>query len=261
MKIKAKKSLGQNFLIDKNIIKKIIDCDVIKNKNILEVGPGTGNLTKEILKKNPKKFFVVEKDKILLENLRLELNKNLIYINNDILKISEKELIDDKLTIFGNLPYNISSQILTKWINMTDDFFWFDKLILLFQKEVAERILSKPNSKNYGRLSILVNWKLSVKKVIDISPHCFSPKPKIDSTLLVFEPKNDFIKINKSKNLEKITRIFFNQRRKKIKKPYFQLFKNDEIANNLNIDLNLRPQNINEKTFYLLTKEYEKLIS
>ena len=84
MKIKAKKSLGQNFLIDKNIIKKIIDCDVIKNKNILEVGPGTGNLTREILKKNPKKFFVIEKDKILLENLRLELNKDLIYINNDM---------------------------------------------------------------------------------------------------------------------------------------------------------------------------------
>ena len=144
---------------------------------------------------------------------------------------------------------------------MSDDLFWFDKLILLFQKEVAERILSKPNSKNYGRLSILVNWKLSVKKIIDISPHCFSPKPKIDSTLLVFEPKNDFIKINKSKNLEKITRIFFNQRRKKIKKPYFQLFRNEDIANNLNIDLNLRPQNIDEKTFYLLTKEYEKLIS
>ena len=137
MKIKAKKSLGQNFLIDKNIIKKIIDCDVIKNKNILEVGPGTGNLTKEILKKNPKKFFVVEKDKILLENLRLELNKNLIYINNDILKISEKELIDDKLTIFGNLPYNISSQILTKWINMTDDF-WFDKLIFYSKKWLKE---------------------------------------------------------------------------------------------------------------------------
>ena len=210
MKIKPKKSLGQNFLIDKHIIQKIIACDVIENKYTLEVGPGTGNLTKEIFKKKPKKLFVIEKDNFLFEKLKSELSSNIIFINDDILKINEKKLTDHKLTVFGNLPYNISSQILIKWIKMIENSFWFDKLILLFQKEMADRILSKPNTKNYGRISIFANWKLSIKKIIDIGPNCFNPAPKIKSTLLIFEPKENFINLKEANNLEKITQIFFN---------------------------------------------------
>ena len=259
MEIKAKKSLGQNFLIDKNIIKKIIDCTEIKNKIILEVGPGTGNLTKEIVKKNPKKIIVIEKDKFLLEKLKSEINFKATFINNDILKISEEKLSDELLTVFGNLPYNISTKILTKWILFKGNDFWFDELILLFQKEVADRILSKSNTKNYGRLSILANWKLDIKKIIDIKPNCFRPAPKVDSTLLVFQPKKNYFKLKNSSSLEKITRVFFNQRRKKIKKPYFQLFRDKKVAELLNIDLDLRPQNIDEKTYYLLAQEHENL--
>ena len=259
MEIKAKKSLGQNFLIDKNIIQKIIDCTEIKNKIILEVGPGTGNLTKEIIKKDPKKIIVIEKDKLLLEKLKSEINFNTTFINNDILKISEEKLSNELLTVFGNLPYNISTKILTKWILFKGNSFWFDKLILLFQKEVADRIISKSNTKNYGRLSILANWKLTVEKIIDIKPNCFKPVPKVDSTLLVFQPKKDYLKLKNSSSLEKITRVFFNQKRKKIKKPYFQLFRDTKVAELLNIDLNLRPQNIDEITYYLIAQEYEKL--
>ena len=261
MKIRAKKSLGQNFLIDKNIILKIINCVNIENKNILEVGPGTGNLTKEIIKQKPKKIFLVEKDKRLYEKIKYELNDDIIIINDDILNISENNLTDETLTVFGNLPYNISTRILTKWIKSLSENQWFDKLILLFQKEVADRILSKPNSKNYGRLSILTNWRLSVKKITDVSPNSFCPIPKVYSTLLVLEPKKEFFPLKKIENLEKVTKTFFSQRRKKIRKAYFQLFNDQKIANKLNIDLNLRPQNLSENTFFNLSIEYEKLIS
>ena len=188
--IRAKKSLGQNFLIDQNIIRKITELVDIKNKNILEIGPGTGNLTSSILEKKPKKFYVIEKDNLLATNLQKKFNNKIIISNNDILKINENLICKEKLIVFGNLPYNISTEILCKWIlNLKNSDFWFSNLILMFQKEVAERIISKFDTSNYGRLSILANWKLDINKIYDIKPNCFSPIPKIDSTLLIFRQK------------------------------------------------------------------------
>jgi len=261
--IKAKKSLGQNFLIDQNIIKIIINSGTIKNRSVLEIGPGTGNLTNAILSEKPKKLFVIEKDDTLSSLLLKSFNNEIVIINKDILQFDESTLSDEKLVVFGNLPYNISTEILCKWINnLNGNNFWFDELILMFQKEVADRIIAKFNTSDYGRLTILTNWKLDVKKICDISPDCFYPKPKIESSLLYFSPKRDFFKINDAKNLEKITRIFFNHRRKMIKKPFNQIFNgNVEILNKLKIDLNLRPQNLDLLTYYNLTREYEKLRS
>ena len=258
--IKAKKSLGQNFLIDKNILEKIVNIIDIKDKNILEIGPGTGNLTSYIINKNPKKFFVIEKDDELAINLKNKFDNKLIIINNDVLNVDETNLLKDKLIVFGNLPYNISTEVISKWIINLGNNFWFESLILMFQKEVANRIIAKFNTSNYGRLSIICNWKLNIKKICDIKPESFSPKPKIDSSLLLFYPKKDFIKIEDPNNLEKITRIFFNQRRKMLKKPYNQLFNGDQkVLKKLNIDLSLRPQNLNFDTYYKLALEYEKL--
>ena len=132
----------------------------------------------------------------------------------------------------------------------------------MFQKEVADRIVANVNSSAYGRLSILANWKLYIKKICDIKPECFSPRPKIDSSLLFFTPRKNFYKIRDPKNLEKVTRIFFSQRRKMLKKPFNQLFNGDKkILDKLKIDLNLRPQNLDFETYYKLTNEYEKLSS
>jgi 16S rRNA (adenine1518-N6/adenine1519-N6)-dimethyltransferase len=260
--IKAKKSLGQNFLTDRNVLEIITNIIPIKNRTILEVGPGTGNLTSFILKHNPKKVFVIEKDNDLAGNLNNIFKDQLTIINDDILNIDESLLFNEKVTVFGNLPYNISTEILSKWIINLKNNFWFDHLILMFQKEVADRIIATVNSSAYGRLSILANWKLYIKKICDIKPECFSPKPKIDSTLLFFTPKKDFYKIENPKNLEKITRIFFSQRRKMLKKPFNQLFNGDhKILDKLIIDLNLRPQNLDFDTYYKLTSEYEKLRS
>ena len=261
--IRAKKSLGQNFLIDNDVLNKIVDIVDVKNKTLLEVGPGTGKLTAFLLKKNPKKFYVVEKDDSLAAFLQKEFNNRITIINDDILKVNESLISEEKLIVFGNLPYNISTEILCKWIlNLKDERIWFSNLILMFQKEVADRIISEYNSSKYGRLSILANWKLDIKRILDVKPNSFSPKPKIDSSILFFSPKKNFIKFKDPYNLEKITRIFFNQRRKMIKKPYNQLFSgNKDCLKTLNIDLNLRPQNLNFETYYKITTEYEKLRS
>jgi len=260
--IKAKKSLGQNFLIDQNIIDKIVNIIDLKNKNILEIGPGTGNLTEGILRKNPKKILVVEKDNDLTSLLKEKFKNKIEVINKDILKIDENLLSGQTLTVFGNLPYNISSEILCKWILNIKEKIWFDCLILMFQKEVADRIISDFNTKTYGRLTILANWRLNIKKICDVSPVSFRPKPKIDSTVLFFKPKKEFFLLKDPKNLEKITRIFFMHRRKMIKKPYNKIFYgNFSFASKIGIDLNSRPQNLDFETYLKLTKEYENLSS
>ena len=260
--IKAKKSLGQNFLIDRNVLEKIVSVKTIENKTILEVGPGTGNLTSFILKNNPKELLVVEKDDFLAGNLNEIFKDQLTIINDDILDVDENSLSKEKVTVFGNLPYNISTEILSKWIINLKNNPWFDHLLLMFQKEVADRIIAKPNTSTYGRLSILSHWKLHIKKICDIKPESFSPKPKVDSSLLLFSPKEEFFRIKDPKNLEKITRVFFNQRRKMLKKPFNQLFNGDQnVLNQLKINLNLRPQNLDFNTYYQLTSEYENLRS
>ena len=261
--IKPKKSLGQNFLTDKNIINIIINAGNISEKDtILEVGPGTGNLTEKILTKIPKKIFVVEKDTILAKKLETKFKEKLIIINEDILKIDEKKLSNEPMIVFGNLPYNISTQILVKWIRLSNLNIIFKKFILMFQKEVAERIIATTNKKNYGRLAILASWRMDIKKIADVSPNSFYPIPKVKSTILLIEPKTKYFNFKNSKNLEHVTNIFFNQRRKKIKKPLNILFKNvDEISKKLNININDRPQNLPTSKYIELCNEYEKLVS
>ena len=261
MKFLPKKSLGQNFLTDINIINKIIDIgNINKEDDVLEVGPGTGNLTKKIIDKKPKKIFLIEKDNLLYRNLKKEFKNKINIFNEDILKTNEKNLSKKKLTVFGNLPYNISTQILAKWILSCDSNFWYKKLILMFQKDVAERIIAKTNTKNYGRLSIISNWKLKITKHFDVSRNCFYPRPRIESSVLSFIPKTKYVKFKNAKSLEVVTRVFFSQKRKMINKPIKLLFNNNnEILNKLKINLNLRPQNLSKEIYFEITKEYENL--
>ena len=260
MAIKPKKSLGQNFLIDRNILNLIVDTVEIQDKEILEIGPGSGNLTTYILKKLPKKLHVIEKDNNLSLLLTEKFNDTINIINENVLKISTDKISKEKLTVFGNLPYNISTEILSQWIVNLKNEFWFESLVLMFQKEVADRIIAKHNTSDYGRLSILSNWKLNVKKIIDIKPESFSPRPKIDSSLLLFTPKKNYFELKDVKNLEMLTRIFFSQRRKMLKKPFNQIFKDSKkISEKLDINLNLRPQNLSPEMYFKLTKEYENL--
>lgn len=262
--IRYKKSLGQNFLHDKNIINKIVKIgNISKDKVVLEIGPGSGNLTNEIIAMNPKKLIAIEKDANLLKKLKkkFENTNNLKFINDDILKcinlISEKNVV-----VFGNLPYNISTQILANLILLKKWPPWYSNLIFMFQKEVAERIIAKKNTPEYGRLSVLSNWRLEIIKHFNVSKNSFHPKPRVDSTLLSFKPKNNKFRIKNPKNLEKITAIFFSNRRKMINKNFFKLFgKNKKIEEELNLNLNKRPEELSHEMYYKITLKYENLFN
>ena len=260
MQFKAKKSLGQNFLVDKNILKKIAEIgNISRNDNVLEIGPGTGNLTEHILKTKPKLITVVEKDTNLTNILKNKFNNQVKIINNDVLKLSE-DFYNEKFIVYGNLPYNISTRILALWC--LNEKIKFKKLILMFQKEVADRIIAKTNTKNYSRITILANWKFNIKKILDVGPECFSPSPKVKSTLLEFIPKEKIINIKNPKNLENITKKFFSQRRKMVKKNFIKLFKDyDFVSRLLDIKLTDRPQNISIEKFLTMIKEFENRLN
>ncbi len=256
-----KKSLGQNFLNNASLLSNIVEVGNISKKDVvLEIGPGTGNLTEKILEKKPKKFYVVEKDDSLSKFLKNKFGDKIIIINDDILNCYNKFKFDTQIKVFGNLPYNISTKILISFIKLNDISKYFSKFIFIFQKEVADRLIAETNNKNYGRLSVITSWKMEKSKILDISPEFFYPIPKVWSTLLTLTPKSDFIKINRIKNLEHVTNIFFNQRRKMIGKPMKQLFKNYEITSKiLNLDLKLRPQNIPVDKYLEICKTFEEL--
>ena len=176
----AKKSLGQNFLTDKNIIKKIVNLTKIRNRDIFEIGPGNGALTEEILKRNPKSLSVIEKDFDLAEKLKKKYfdNKIIKVYRGDILKFNAEKIINKNSSIFGNLPFNISSQILVKFLKFNQWPPKFKELIFMFQKELGEKIIGKFPSTDYGRISILSNYRLDNINKFLVSPSCFFSKTK-----------------------------------------------------------------------------------
>ena len=262
--IKPKKSLGQNFLIDNNILNKIIKLTEIKNNCVVEIGPGTGNLTKKIIEQKPKSLILIEKDHRLTDSLKNELttHSNLKIFNEDILKFDLEKNIKKNSIIIGNLPYNISSQILVKLIKFKKWLPKYKKLILMFQKEVADKILAKFNTSDYGRLAILSAARLKITDHFNVSPNSFYPVPKVRSTVLVFEPIiNKDYKIKNIENLEKISHIFFSRKRKMINKAFNKIFKNPlEVSKKINVNLNLRPNELSENEYFKITEFYENQI-
>ena len=255
-----KKSLGQNFLIDKNIINKIINLSYIKNKNILEIGPGKGSLTKEILKREPKKLILIEKDDTLCNSLKKEYynNKKVKIFCEDFLKFKIEGIKEKEIIVFGNLPYNISSQILIKFLRLKNLNTHFKELIFMFQKELGEKIIGNTNS-HYGRLSIVRNYKLKILKKFLVSNNCFSPKPSVKSMVIKFKPKNmNGKKIKNILNLEKITNILFSNKRKMINKGLRKILSSDKIRLISDIRLDQRPTNIKPEIYYKITELYEQ---
>ena len=256
-----KKSLGQNFLIEKNIIKKIINLTNFKNKDILEIGPGKGALTDEILSKNPKSLTLIEKDFLLTRNLEKKYfkKKEIKIFNADILEFDLKKLKKKKLIVIGNLPYNISSQILIKIIKQKKIHIIFEDLIFMFQKELGEKILCRFPSKNYGRLSIITKFNLIAKSSFLVSPNCFYPKPKVTSMVVHFKTfKNDYYKIKDISNLEKVTNILFSSRRKMINKSIRKILSKQILKKIPELKLNLRAENISPNMIYKITELFEK---
>jgi 16S rRNA (adenine1518-N6/adenine1519-N6)-dimethyltransferase len=256
-----KKSLGQNFLIDQNIIRKIITLIDVKKKNIIEIGPGKGAITNEIIKKKPSSLQLIEKDDKLFIELKKKFknNKTVEVHHADILKFNLEKILKKNSVIFGNLPYNISSQILVKILRFK---YWppkFSDMIFMFQKELAEKIIARYPSSNYGRLSILSSYRLDIIKKFLVSPNCFYPKPKVNSMVIHFKPKKKILfKIKKITNLEKITNILFSNKRKMINKNLKKILTLNKIESIPNLKLYLRPINIKPEIYYKITELFEK---
>ena len=242
-KVKIKKTLGQNFLFDLNLTDKIVKQSKPLASTIIEVGSGPGSLTRSILKIKSAIVFAIDKD-IQSEKMLRELNK----VYKDRLKI----VIDDALhypiwnlgeaprQVIANLPYNVGTKMLLTWLKHIKNF---DLLTLMFQKEVAERIVAKPGSKNYGRLSILTNWLTESSKLFDVPSEAFIPRPKVKSSVIQLKPLSKPLYEVSFEALEKITHLAFSQRRKMLKSSLREI-NGKKILEDLNISPNLRPENL-----------------
>ncbi|MDC3204778.1 16S rRNA (adenine(1518)-N(6)/adenine(1519)-N(6))-dimethyltransferase RsmA [Pelagibacteraceae bacterium] len=239
-----KKSLGQNFIQSKDFIlklSKLIQSDI--DTNIFEIGPGMGALTDELVKKNFKNLYLIEKDLVLFQNLKKEFknDKNILVFNSDAIDYNyEKINKNQKSLIVGNLPFNISSQLLINWIVNYNWPPFYSKMILMFQKEVANRIIARHNQKSYSRISVISQARCEIKVLLNAPSNIFFPKPKVDGTVLEFIPTNKYLDINIS-NLQKILRKSFEHRRKKIKT---SLKDYDYLLKRLSIDDGLRAENL-----------------
>ena len=241
--VKINKSLGQNFLFDLNLTDKIVKNSEPICPTVIEIGPGPGGLTRSILKKKPNVLYTIDKDKQsekMLTDIKKIYKDNLIIITDDALHYPIWELGDSPRQVIANLPYNTGTKMLTSWLKHIQHF---DLLTLMFQKEVADRIVAKEGSKNYGRLSILTNWLTKSKKLFDIPSKAFIPRPKITSSVIQLKPLHKPLYNVSFESIEKITQMAFSQRRKMIKTSLKKV-NGHIILKELNISPNLRPENL-----------------
>ncbi len=236
-----KKKLGQHFLVDQNVINKLVRNISPNDKDIIvEIGPGDGAMTKSILP-SVKKMYLIEKDTDLLNELVLTLHKykNSKIINQDILKY-DFSIFDNPFRVIGNLPYNISTEIIFKMCkinNIVDMHF-------MLQKEVVDRMVSKPNSKIYGRLSVMAQAYFKIEKLFDISENVFLPKPKVKSSFIRLLPRKSVFNNDVHEEVfSNVVKSSFEGRRKMIRKS-LNKYLNDNDYNNINIDPKLRAENL-----------------
>tara|TARA_B110000483_G_scaffold85057_1_gene105354 strand:- start:112 stop:951 length:840 start_codon:yes stop_codon:yes gene_type:complete len=259
--ISAKKRFGQNFLHDKNIIRQIVRASKPENKNIIEVGPGPGLLTKILLESGTKSIFAIEKDESflpILNNLKKESLTKFDFLIADILKVDLDSLIEGSYSVVSNLPYNISVPFIISLVEQEQPVKW-ESLTLTVQKEVADRMLADINSKQYGRLSVLIQWRSFIEKICDIKPTCFIPEPKVMSTVIRIRPKN-YIKKPSIESFQKVVSAAFGFRRKTLKRSLGQLgIDGESLAIKAGINPKLRAQNLTVDNFCDLAKIYEDL--
>ncbi|MFV0625919.1 MAG: 16S rRNA (adenine(1518)-N(6)/adenine(1519)-N(6))-dimethyltransferase RsmA [Alphaproteobacteria bacterium] len=258
----AKKALGQNFLLDSNITDKIIKLSLdIQGKkdfsggNVFEVGPGPGGLTRSVLKNNPDKLTVIEMDErciAIMQEIKDKVGERLEIINGDAMKQNFVSLSSSPRHIVSNLPYNISVPLLIGWMKEIKEY---ESLTLMFQKEVAERIMAPTKTKDYGRVSILAQLLCKIDKLFDISPTCFVPAPKIWSTVLVFRPLQNIPTVEEIKKIESITNVAFSQRRKMIRHSLKTIPNIAEILEKMGVGDNLRAEELTPQQFLEIARQ------
>ena len=257
--VNIKRSLGQNFLFDLNLTDKIVrNCEPIA-PTIIEIGPGPGSLTRSILKKKPNVLYTIDKDKQsakMLADIKKLYKDNLIIITDDALNYPIWKLGNSPRQVIANLPYNTGTKMLTSLLKHINHF---DLLTLMFQKEVADRIIAQPGSKNYGRLSILTNWLTKSKKLFDIPSNAFIPRPKVTSSVIQLKPLPRPLYDVSFESIEKITQIAFSQRRKMLKSSLKNI-NGQLILQELGISPNLRPENLSIIDFCRIAQKSDERI-
>jgi len=257
----AKKALGQNFLLNSNITDKIIretlqhqQLPDFEGANVFEIGPGPGGLTRSVLRASPEKLTVIEMDDrciAIMEEIKEKAGNRLDIINGDALKINIAALKGDNKHIISNLPYNISVPLLTSWL---EDISAYKSLTLMFQKEVADRIMAPTNCKDYGRLSILAQLQCRIEKLLDLSPENFVPAPKIWSSVLLFRPLPQTLNAEELKKTEHLTALAFSQRRKMIRQSLKNIPDLENKCEKIGIKTTFRPEQITPQQFLQLAK-------
>ncbi len=247
----AKKSLGQNFMLDMNITDKIIRNSLERQKKIdfshevvYEIGSGPGGLTRAILKAKPQKLTVIEMDErciAIMNDIKSVVGERLEIVEGDALKYSFSAADTPPKNIVSNLPYNISVPLLIGWLkNMSE----FSSLTLMFQKEVAERITAEVGTKSYGRISVLAQLVCHIEKLFDLNPNCFVPAPKIWSSVLLFMPLEQLPESGLLQKVEKVTELAFGQRRKMIRQSLKSISNLAGICEKIGIQPTSRAENI-----------------
>ena len=260
--INPSKKLGQNFIFDKNILNKITSlinpdaCDLV-----IEIGPGLGGLSEALLNNNVKKILLVEKDRQftqLLNALKLKYPDQIDIIFEDAINFNFDIENYKNITIISNLPYNVATKILTTLINAHYSTNKLKNMVLMFQKEVAQRITANYSNKHYGRLSIISQYLYQCNVEFDLNPAVFYPKPMVDSSIVSFKSLE-----RKSgpdiKMLESITRAAFSQRRKKIRTSLKNIISETDLAERLNIDVDLRAEQLSVNEYLKISEYLEKL--
>ncbi len=258
----AKKSLGQNFLLDKNITDKIVRMSLssqsltsFSGAHVFEVGPGPGGLTRSVLEQEPDKITVIELDERCIKIMQDIKNKTgdvLEIINQDALIYDFAFAEKYAKHIVSNLPYNISVPLLTKWLY---DIKKYSSLTLMFQKEVADRIMASPRTKDYGRISILAQLQCSITHLFDLNPESFTPAPKVWSSVLVFTPLSHALNIEEIKALEKLTSQTFSMRRKMIRQSLKNFSELDSVCREIGILPTMRPEELTPEQFLALAQK------
>lgn len=247
------KKHGQNFILDSSLCDKIVKASGLKKNNIvLEIGPGIGGLTRSILAYTPYSLTVIETDQRcipLLEEIK-NLYPNMVLIHGDALKFDLNSLAANEINIISNLPYQIGTELVIKWLKNAD---LIASMTLMLQKEVVDRMRAKPNNKIYGRLSVICQLICSVEKCFDVSPAAFYPPPKVYSSIVKLIPKKILPEAKVIERIEFITRIAFSERRKMIKSSLKKL--SPELShwlNLLNIDSSCRAENLSPQDYLAL---------
>ena len=258
----AKKSLGQNFLFDLNLTRRIARAaGPLENTTIYEVGPGPGGLTRALLVEGAAKVIAVERDERCLpalQDIAAAHSGNLDIIQADALALDETKLFGSSpVRIAANLPYNVGTALLVKWLTAPSWPPFWQSLTLMFQREVAERIVAPPGSKHYGRLSVLAQWRTRGKILFDVSPRAFTPPPKITSSVVRIEPLAEPMAVAELRDLEKVTEAAFGQRRKMLRQSLKQLTPDAEtLLNVAGVDPTARPEQLSVAEFASLARAY-----